>query len=209
MKGRRVRQKKVTVILSCTILVLALVLAGILLWKGHVDSTEQGSAVREPEVLEVTGKVTDATMNTLLLETGDGTVIAFVTTDANREELAALGLGDTIKVTYYEEKNDQGETYHAATKLQTVATASEESSTGETSKPTDSTLAALPKALPLAWQDNGIFSDQYEKAFALLKEMTLEERVGPVSYTHLAVNTFPGLVHTARHTMRAGGTRSQ
>ena len=25
---------------------------------------------------------------------------------------------------------------------------------------------------------------------------------------HAAVNTFPGLVHTARHTMRAGGTRS-
>ena len=26
---------------------------------------------------------------------------------------------------------------------------------------------------------------------------------------HVAVNTFPGLVHTARHTMRAGNTRSQ
>ena len=26
---------------------------------------------------------------------------------------------------------------------------------------------------------------------------------------HAAVNTFPGLVHTARHTMRAGYTRSQ
>ena len=26
---------------------------------------------------------------------------------------------------------------------------------------------------------------------------------------HAAVNTFPGLVHTARHTMRAGGTRSR
>ena len=25
---------------------------------------------------------------------------------------------------------------------------------------------------------------------------------------HAAVNTFPGLVHTARHTMRAGNTRS-
>ena len=25
---------------------------------------------------------------------------------------------------------------------------------------------------------------------------------------HAAVNTFPGLVHTARHTMRAGGTRT-
>ena len=26
---------------------------------------------------------------------------------------------------------------------------------------------------------------------------------------HAAVNTFPGLVHTARHTLRAGNTRSQ
>ena len=26
---------------------------------------------------------------------------------------------------------------------------------------------------------------------------------------HAAVNTFPGLVHTARHTMRTGGTRSR
>ena len=26
---------------------------------------------------------------------------------------------------------------------------------------------------------------------------------------HAAVNTFPGVVHTARHTMRAGNTRSQ
>ena len=26
---------------------------------------------------------------------------------------------------------------------------------------------------------------------------------------HAAVTTFPGLVHTARHTMRAGGTRSR
>ena len=26
---------------------------------------------------------------------------------------------------------------------------------------------------------------------------------------HAAVNTFPGLVHTARHTMRAGSTRSR
>ena len=26
---------------------------------------------------------------------------------------------------------------------------------------------------------------------------------------HAAVNTFPGLVHTARHTMEVGGTRSR
>ena len=30
-----------------------------------------------------------------------------------------------------------------------------------------------------------------------------------ISDHHAAVNTFPGLVHTARHTMGAGNTRSQ
>lgn len=182
MKGRHVRHTKVAVVLSCIILALVLVVAGILLWKRYVDHADQGSTVQEPEALEVTGKVIDATMNTLLLETEDGTVITFVTTDASREELTALGLGDTIRVTYLEEKNGQGETYHAATKLQTVAIASGENGEGETSKHTDSTLAALPNVLPTAWQDNGIFSDQYERAFAFLKEMTLEERVGQMLF---------------------------
>ena len=36
--------------------------------------------------------------------------------------------------------------------------------------------------------------------------MKLESLV--IADQHAAVNTFPGLVHTARHTMRAGGTRS-
>ena len=30
-----------------------------------------------------------------------------------------------------------------------------------------------------------------------------------IANQNVAVNTFPGLVHTARHTMRAGNTRSQ
>ena len=30
-----------------------------------------------------------------------------------------------------------------------------------------------------------------------------------IANQNVAVNTFPGLVHTARHTMRAGGTRSR
>ena len=30
-----------------------------------------------------------------------------------------------------------------------------------------------------------------------------------IAHQHGAVNTFPGLVHTARHTIRAGGTRSR
>ena len=30
-----------------------------------------------------------------------------------------------------------------------------------------------------------------------------------IAYQHDAVNTFPGLVHTARHTTRVGSTRSR
>ena len=37
--------------------------------------------------------------------------------------------------------------------------------------------------------------------------MKLESLV--IANQHVAVNTFPGLVHTARHTMGAGDARSQ
>ena len=37
--------------------------------------------------------------------------------------------------------------------------------------------------------------------------MKLESLV--IAHQHGAVNTFPGLVHTARHTIRVGGTRSR
>ena len=40
-----------------------------------------------------------------------------------------------------------------------------------------------------------------------LDSMKLESLV--IAHQHGAVNTFPGLVHTARHTIRAGGTRSR
>ncbi len=40
-----------------------------------------------------------------------------------------------------------------------------------------------------------------------LDSMKLESLV--IADQHAAVNTFPGLVHTARHTMRAGCTRSR
>ena len=39
-----------------------------------------------------------------------------------------------------------------------------------------------------------------------LDSMKLESLV--IANQNVAVNTFPGLVHTARHTMRAGNTRS-
>ena len=41
-----------------------------------------------------------------------------------------------------------------------------------------------------------------------LKPACMKLELLVIANQHVAVNTFPGLVHTARHTMRAGNTRS-
>ena len=50
---------------------------------------------------------------------------------------------------------------------------------------------------------NGPSSDRRLKPACVKLELLV------IADQHAAVNTFPGLVHTARHTMRAGGTRSR
>ena len=50
---------------------------------------------------------------------------------------------------------------------------------------------------------NGLSSDRRLQLACVKLELLV------IADQHAAVNTFPGLVHTARHTMRAGNTRSQ
>ena len=50
---------------------------------------------------------------------------------------------------------------------------------------------------------NGLSSDCRLQLACMKPELLV------IADQHAAVNTFPGLVHTARHTMRAGNTRSQ
>ena len=50
---------------------------------------------------------------------------------------------------------------------------------------------------------NGLSSDCRLQLACMKSELLV------IADQHAAVNTFPGLVHTARHTMEAGNTRSQ
>ena len=50
---------------------------------------------------------------------------------------------------------------------------------------------------------NGLSSDCRLQPACMKMELLV------IADQHAAVNTFPGLVHTARHTMRAGNTRSR
>ena len=49
---------------------------------------------------------------------------------------------------------------------------------------------------------NGLSSDCRLQLACMKPELLV------IANQHVAVNTFPGLVHTARHTMRVGNTRS-
>ena len=51
-------------------------------------------------------------------------------------------------------------------------------------------------------QKNGLSSD------CGLQPAHMKSELLVIADQHAAVNTFPGLVHTARHTMRVGNTRS-
>ena len=77
----------------------------------------------------------------------------------------------------------------------------------------DDVKSSWPLRVGLHTCYNGIYSELISKRCLSsdwglqLDPMKLESLV--IAEQHAAVNTFPGLVHTARHTTKVGNTRSQ
>ena len=71
---------------------------------------------------------------------------------------------------------------------------------------TRATMVATERSDTVRWsktQKSHLSSDRSLKPDSLKLESLV------IAHQHGAVNTFPGLVHTARHTIRVGGTRSR
>ena len=71
---------------------------------------------------------------------------------------------------------------------------------------TRATMVATERSKTARWsktQKSHLSSDRSLKPDSLKLESLV------IAHQHGAVNTFPGLVHTARHTIRVGGTRSR
>ena len=71
---------------------------------------------------------------------------------------------------------------------------------------TRATMAVTEGCERVTWsesQKNGLSSDCRLQLACMKSELLV------IANQNVAVNTFPGLVHTARHTMRVGNTRSQ
>ena len=67
-------------------------------------------------------------------------------------------------------------------------------------------MAVTERSESASWsgsQKSGLSSD------CGLQPAHMKSELLVIADQHAAVNTFPGLVHTARHTMGAGNTRSQ
>ena len=71
---------------------------------------------------------------------------------------------------------------------------------------TRATMASTKRSKTVRWSESQK-ADPSPDWILQLDSMKLESLV--IAYQHDAVNTFPGLVHTARHTTRVGSARSQ
>ena len=71
---------------------------------------------------------------------------------------------------------------------------------------TRATMAVTKRSNMVTWsksQKGGLSSDWSLQFDSMKAELLV------IANQHVAVNTFPGFVHTARQTMRAGNTRSR
>ena len=59
------------------------------------------------------------------------------------------------------------------------------------------------------WSDPEQIPKSHLSSDCRLQLACMKSELLVIADQHAAVNTFPGLVHTARHTMRVGNTRSQ
>ncbi len=176
--------KRVFLLSSFVLLLAALC---VLLWDAFTlgeANDHEGKPHMKERLHTAQGTVTDATMNTLTLRTGDGKTFTFLTEDAQRSGPSGTVIGDTFAVTYVEA--DGGNI--ARTYEKTAAKKREPHGN-------------LPDALPDAWLDGGIFEKYYPQAYETLRSMTLEEKVG-----QLFLARFPGKqALSAVHVCQPGG----
>ena len=67
---------------------------------------------------------------------------------------------------------------------------------------TRTTMALTKRSKTARWSKNSQKTSQFDRR---LQPACMKSELLVIADQHAAVNTFPGLVHTARHTMRAGG----
>lgn len=112
-----------------------------------------------PQSFEINGIVTNASMNTLEIKDNLNRYLLFSTMNLEKE---SMKIGDTVKlngtgsINYHEIGQDVS--------LEKI----------EITNKTDR------DSISLAWLDNGIFKDFYDSAYAKLKTMSLEEKIGQI-----------------------------
>ncbi len=125
-------------------------------------STAPSPSPTKAPTKSIEGILTEYTGSLLSIQTNDGREYSFSVTGLSLSGLSNINPGDSFTVWY------EG-TLDTSKKEQTVTvTRAEKTADAQTSD----------NSIPLAWQDNGIFSKNYSKAYVALQSMSLEEKVG-------------------------------
>jgi beta-N-acetylhexosaminidase len=120
---------------------------------------EKNIAIKQkPKTYQLDGVLTEGTMNTITVKQANGTIYSFSTVGVSMSKVDGLIIGIKLHIKYYG-----------------VLDKSKDIQSG---KIKDIYSVVDKNAYPLAWNDDGIFSAYYQKAYEKLKTLTKEEKVG-------------------------------
>lgn len=150
--------KKVIVL----IVLILFIVGGVVYFKFNnytYKKDEKNIAIKQkPKTYQLDGVLTEGTMNTITVKQANGTIYSFSTVGVSMSKVDGLIIGIKLHIKYYG-----------------VLDKSKDIQSGEIK---DIYSVVDKNAYPLAWNDDGIFSAYYQKAYEKLKTLTKEEKVG-------------------------------
>ena len=105
------------------------------------------------------GVIYDASMNVINVKTSEGLIYNFSIMDVDKSNIDDLAIGNYVMIEYSGNLNNKNDVQKIAIKKIVVK---------ENEK----------NKIPIAWNDTGIFSNYYDKAYEKLLTLSLEEKVG-------------------------------
>lgn len=133
--------------------------------KFWINTTEDN----EEKIKTVSGIVYDTSMNVLTIKDSNGLIYTFSIENVDRSNIENILIGNLINIEY------EGSLSNTAD-IQNV-------------KIDKITIEEVDNQVPNAWNDHGIFSEYYTKAYDLLQNMTLEEKIGQLFLVRVPENS--------------------
>ena len=140
-----------------TILLIVAFICGFFAYKSAFTVEEKKEET--PKVKTLNGIVYDASMNMVMVKDSKGLIYTFSLMDIDRSNIESMLIGNTIMIKYSGSLDNEKSLQKVTIKQIAIKEKEKDQ-------------------IPIAWNDAGVFSDYYEKAYKKLESLSLEEKVG-------------------------------